>query len=119
MQHIRKKKTDAIECEVQGAEADLHGNAALSGGVGDAAREADVAGVAPEVAPAVLHDPVVAAVVRAVADHQHAVVQCGAAGRIEDAPRIQLELTLIRLDGHANRLVGGRLQYMAPTCVGM
>ena len=90
----------------------LHGDAALAGGVGDTTREADVAGVAPEVAPTVLHDPVVGAVVTAIADHQHSVVQRCAAGRVEDSARIQLELALVRLDGDADRLVGRRL----PTC---
>ena len=46
----------------------------------------------------------------AVADDQDAVVQGGAAGRVKDAARVQLELALVRLDGHADGLVGGRLR---------
>ena len=44
-----------------------------------------------------------------VADHQHAVVQSSAAGRIKDAASIQLELALVSLNGHADGLVGRRL----------
>ena len=88
----------------------LHGNTALAGGIGDAAGETDVALVAPEVAPGVLHDPVVGAVLAAVADDEDAVVERGAAGRVEDTAGVQLELALVGLDGNADGLVGSCLQ---------
>ena len=45
----------------------LHGDTALASCVGDAAGKADVALVTPEVAPGVLYNPVVRAVLRACA----------------------------------------------------
>lgn len=41
----------------------------------------------------------------AVAHHQHAVVEGGAAGGIKHAARIQLEVALVRLDRHTHRLI--------------
>jgi len=37
------------------------------------------------------------------------VVEGGAAGGVEDAAGVQLEVALVRLNGHAHRLVGHRL----------
>lgn len=44
-----------------------------------------------------------------IADNQDAMVKGGAAGRVEDAARVQLELALVGLNGHADGLVGRRL----------
>ena len=45
----------------------------------------------------------------AVADDQHAMVQCGATGGVEDAAAVELEGALVSLDGHAHWLVCDRL----------
>ena len=94
----------------RGGGKNLHGDAALAGRVGDAAGEADVALVAPEVAPGVLHNPVVGAILAAVPHDQHAVVQRCPAGRVEHAAGVQLELALVGLDRHTDGLVGSCLQ---------
>lgn len=55
--------------------------------------------------PGVLHNPEVFAALIAVANHQHAMIKSSATFRIKDAALVQLELALIRLDGHADWLV--------------
>ena len=65
--------------------------------------------LSPGSAPAVLHQPVVRAVLGAVAHHQHAVVQLGAAGLREHAALVHLEGHLVRLNGNGHRLLGHRI----------
>ena len=47
-------------------------------------------------------------------DRWRTMVEGGAAGGIEDAAGVQLELALVRLDGHAHRLVRHGLQIKGP-----
>ena len=75
-------------------------------------QEAIAAAVCP-CSPGVLHDPVVSAVlaldIGAIAHKQDTVVQLSAAGGVEDATSVQLELPLVSLNGHTDWLVGHSL----------
>mmetsp|Transcript_2974 Transcript_2974/g.7195 ORF Transcript_2974/g.7195 Transcript_2974/m.7195 type:complete len:451 (+) Transcript_2974:1409-2761(+) len=69
--------------------------------------------VAPQWAPGVLHQPVVLVVLaRAHAGHQHAVVQlCAALWVVEDPAGVQLEVLVVGLDGHGDRVLANRLDH--------
>lgn len=86
----------------------MSSNQRVAGHRGDAAlvvmvpRHLDVALETPCGAPAVLHQPVVLAVVSAVADDQNTVVELfGAAFRLPvDAAAVELETRVAGVDGH-------------------
>jgi len=87
----------------------LHGDTTLPSKISDAPGKADVALVTPEVTPGVLHNPVVTAILRAIAHHKHSVVQSSSAGRVKHSASVQLELTLVSLNGNTDGLVGSSL----------
>mmetsp|Transcript_106047 Transcript_106047/g.129355 ORF Transcript_106047/g.129355 Transcript_106047/m.129355 type:complete len:238 (-) Transcript_106047:628-1341(-) len=62
--------------------------------------------LSPGSSPAVLHQPVVGAILSAVANHQHAMVQLGATGLGQDTALVQLKGHLVSLNGHRHRLLG-------------
>mmetsp|Transcript_56467 Transcript_56467/g.91860 ORF Transcript_56467/g.91860 Transcript_56467/m.91860 type:complete len:294 (-) Transcript_56467:339-1220(-) len=62
--------------------------------------------LAPSGSPAVLHQPVVSAILSAIANHQNTMVQLGAASLGEDAALVQLKCHLISLNGHRHWLLG-------------
>ena len=75
----------------------------------------DVASITPLRPPAVLNQPVrlygtIHVRFGTVAHNEDAVVQRSATRGIKHSTRVQLELALVRLDGHADRLVCHRLQ---------
>ncbi len=59
--------------------------------------------------PRVFDNPVILAILRTVADDQHAMVQGSAALLIKDATAVQLELPLVCLDGHTDWLAAHSL----------
>jgi hypothetical protein len=67
----------------------LNGDTTLAAGRLDVALHPDVAGLAPAAAPRVLHDPVVLAVLCAVADGRDTMVQRCSTGSCEDTLRGQ------------------------------
>merc|ERR1712216_492118 len=81
-------------------------------------QEAHVAVLAIGLAPAVLHLPVVLAIVGAITDDQNAVVQLGAAHATEDAALVELEDGLVRLNGDGHWLLGdsGHEGLLAASC---
>mmetsp|Transcript_23004 Transcript_23004/g.58609 ORF Transcript_23004/g.58609 Transcript_23004/m.58609 type:complete len:383 (-) Transcript_23004:332-1480(-) len=72
---------------------------------GDAPLDAQVALLSPGGPPGVLHLPILNAVVDAVTDHEHTVVQLGAAPVLDDTALVELEDGLVRLDGDRHRLL--------------
>mmetsp|Transcript_14029 Transcript_14029/g.33378 ORF Transcript_14029/g.33378 Transcript_14029/m.33378 type:complete len:301 (-) Transcript_14029:528-1430(-) len=71
-----------------------------------AALQLHVALLAPGRSPAVLHEPIVLTVLRAIADDQDTMIQLGATRFAQDATLVELEGHLVGLDCYGHRLLG-------------
>ena len=82
----------------------LHSNSALSLRGSSVSGEADVPLISPLGSPRVLHDPVVLSVLSSVSNSQDSVVQLGSTVSVKDSRRVELESTLVSLNGNGDGL---------------
>merc|ERR1711920_150402 len=93
-------------CRFQRRENCTHPDAALAACGGSTFRKADISALSPAGAPGIFYLPILLAVVTAVADSKHPMIEiCSASTRRQNSSRVMLKHLLVCFDSDGDRLL--------------